>query len=125
MNLSDLEQELLKPDFDVEKHAANLVQQGVDIAKYVANLSEAEKCLDQKLEDHVSVHHNDLLCQATSVERLETHLSSVSGQSETLLSLIERLTSRINDPYESVKRELHKPFEHNFNLINHFFEVYS
>ena len=80
MDLSDLENVLLQPDFDVEKHASSLVQQGVDITKYVNNLTDAERCLDGKLEDHVSMHHNDLLCQATSVERLETHLSSVSGE---------------------------------------------
>ena len=80
MDLSELEKVLLQPDFDVEKHAASLVQQGVDITKYVNNLSEAERSLDEKLEDHVSLHHNDLLCQATSVERLDTHLSSVSGR---------------------------------------------
>ena len=128
MDLSELENVLLQPDFDVEKHAASLVQQGVDITRYVNNLSDAERSLDEKLEDHVSLHHNDLLCQATSVERLDTHLSSVSGrekehsiysiykfiylrtvcprifydnffsgQAENLLTLVDRLTSRVND----------------------------
>lgn len=123
MDLSELEKVLLQPDFDVEKHAASLVQQGVDITRYVNNLSDAERSLDEKLEDHVSLHHNDLLCQATSVERLDTHLSSVSGrekehcslfiwepcaleffmilfisgQAENLLTLVDRLTSRVND----------------------------
>ena len=123
MDLSELEKVLLQPDFDVEKHAASLVQQGVDITRYVNNLLDAERSLDEKLEDHVSLHHNDLLCQATSVERLDTHLSSVSGrkkehsslliwepcaleffmilfisgQAENLLTLVDRLTSRVND----------------------------
>ena len=89
MDLSELEKVLLQPDFDVEKHAASLVQQGVDITKYVNNLSDAERSLDEKLEDHVSLHHNDLLCQATSVERLDTHLSSVSGRKKRISYLRE------------------------------------
>ena len=97
MDLSELEKVLLQDDFDVEKHAASLVQQGVDITKYVNNLTDAERSLDGKLEAHVSLHHNDLLCQATSVERLETHLSSVSGQAENLLASVDRLTGRVND----------------------------
>ena len=105
MDLCELEKELLKPDFDVEKHASNLVQQGVDISKYVNNLTEAEKSLDEQLEDHVSSHYNDLLSQATSVERLETHLSSVSGQSENLATSLSRLTSKIDEPYESMKTQ--------------------
>jgi hypothetical protein len=105
MDLTELEKVLLAPDFDVEKHASNLLQSSVDMAKYGNELAEAESELDGKLEDHVSVHHNELLSQATSVERLETHLSSVSEQSGSLLSSVDRLKSRINEPYESIKTQ--------------------
>ena len=105
MNLSDLEKSLLQPDFDVEKYASNLLQSGVDIGKYANELVEAERELDGKLEDHVTEHHNDLLQQATSVERLELHLSSVSDQSENLLTLVDRLSTRVVDPYNSMKTQ--------------------
>ena len=103
MDFSDLEKTLLQPDFDVEKYASNLLQSGVNIGKHANELIEAERELDSKLEDHVTDHHNDLLSQATSVERLELHLSSVSDQSENLLTLVDRLSNRVVEPYNSMK----------------------
>ena len=105
MDLKDLEAKLLQPDFDVEKFASNLLQKGVDIGKYANELSVAEEDLNVKLEDHVSAHHNDLLSQATSVERLESHLTSVSDQSVNLLTSVDKITSRINEPYETMKSQ--------------------
>ena len=105
MDLKDLEAKLLQPDFDVEKFASNLLQKGVDIGKYANELSVAEEDLNVKLEDHVSAHHNDLLSQATSVERLESHLTSVSDQSVNLLTSVDKITSRINEPYETMKAQ--------------------
>ena len=105
MNLEDLEVKLLQPDFDVEKFASGLLQSGVDISKYVNELSVAEDELNVKLEDHVSAHHNDLLSQATSVERLEGHLTSVSDQSVSLLHSVDKIASRIYEPYETMKSQ--------------------
>ena len=105
MDLKDLEVKLLQPDFDVEKFASSLLQAGVDIGKYANELSVAEEDLNVKLEDHVSAHHNDLLSQATSVERLESHLTSVSEQSVNLLTSVDKITSRINEPYETMKTQ--------------------
>ena len=105
MDLKDLEAKLLQPDFDVEKFASSLLQKGVDIGKYANELSVAEEDLNVKLEDHVSAHHNDLLSQATSVERLESHLTSVSEQSVNLLTSVDKITSRINEPYETMKTQ--------------------
>ena len=61
--------------FDVQQHASKILQSSVaDVSKHVAELTEAEHELDRDLEDHVSTHHQDLLSQATGVERLEAHL---------------------------------------------------
>ena len=105
MDLSDLEKVLLQPGFDVEKYASNLLQSGVDIGKHANELIESEHDLDTQLEDHVTSHHNDLLSQATSVERLELHLSSVSDQSENLLTLVDRLSNRVIEPYNSMETQ--------------------
>jgi hypothetical protein len=62
-------------NFDVQQHASKILQSSVaDVSKHVAELTEAEHELDRDLEDHVSTHHQDLLSQATGVERLEAHL---------------------------------------------------
>lgn len=61
--------------FDVEKHASKILQSSVaDVSKHVSELTEAEHELERQLEDHVSSHYQDLLSQATGVERLEAHL---------------------------------------------------
>ena len=105
MDLYDLEKTLLQQDFDVEKYASNLLQSGVDIGKHANELNAAERELDSQLEEHVTSHHNDLLTQATSVERLELHISSVSDQSENLLSLVDRLSNRVTEPFNSMKTQ--------------------
>ena len=105
MDLYDLEKTLLQPDFDVEKYASNLLQSGVDIGKHANELNAAERELDSQLEEHVTSHHNDLLSQATSVERLDLHISSVSDQSENLLSLVDRLSNRVTEPFNSMKTQ--------------------
>ena len=48
MDLKDLEATLLKEDFDVEKHASELIQSGENITAYMKILQEAE---DQVTED--------------------------------------------------------------------------
>ena len=92
-------------DFDVEEHASSLVQSNANVSDYVANLMEAERELDIKLEDHVSAHHHDLLNQATGVEKLEDELSAVSAQSAALLASVEKARARVADPYETIRNQ--------------------
>ena len=58
-----------------------------------------------QIEDHVATHHQDLLDQATAVEKLENELSSVSLQSEQLLASVENTIARngsdLSDTYDS------------------------
>ena len=62
-------------NFDVQLHASKILQSSIaDASRHVEELTEAEHELDRELEDHVSTHHQDLLSQATGVERLEGHL---------------------------------------------------
>jgi hypothetical protein len=62
-------------NFDVQLHASKILQSSVaDVSKHVSQLTEAEHELERDLEDHVTTHHQDLLSQATGVERLEAHL---------------------------------------------------
>ena len=53
MDLSDLHRTLTAPDFDVEKHASQLIQSGRDLGQYLQELEEAEQQVDQRLQDQV------------------------------------------------------------------------
>ena len=65
-------------NFDVQLHASKILQCSVaDVSKHVSELTEAEHELERDLEDHVTTHHQDLLSQATGVERLEAHLVTI------------------------------------------------
>ena len=59
-----------------------------------------------QIEDHVATHHQDLLDQATAVEKLENELSSVSLQSEQLLASVENTVARVNQPFKSVSQQV-------------------
>lgn len=94
-------------DFDVSNHASQILQSCnfTDVAKYVQDLTEADHDLERKLEDHVSTHYQDLLSQATGVERLEAHLSTVSSQAQSLSAAVQRTRSRVMEPYELVRTQ--------------------
>ena len=67
--------------FDVQQHASKILQSSIaDVSRHVQELTEAEHDLERQLEDHVSTHHQDLLSQATGVERLEGHLVQTLDQ---------------------------------------------
>ena len=108
MDVAKVEVDLSAKDFDVEQHASKLLMaqtNASDISEYVACLSEAERRIDHKLEDHVSMHYQDLLDQATSVERIEDQLAAVTAQSSSLLASISKARDRVADPYNSIRNQ--------------------
>ena len=108
MDLSKVESDLSARDFDVEKHASNLLMaqsSASEISEYVACLSEAERRIDHKLEDHVALHYEDLLDQATSVEHIEDQLAAVTAQSSALMSSIEKVRNRVSEPYNNIRNQ--------------------
>ena len=108
MDLSKVEADLSTEDFDVEKHASKLLMgqsSASEISEYVACLSEAERRIDHKLEDHVSTHYKDLLDQATSIERIEDQLAAVTAQSSALLISIEKARNRVAEPYNNIRNQ--------------------
>ena len=108
MDLAKVEADLAAANFDVEKHASNLLMaqsNASEISEYVACLSEAERRIDHKLEDHVALHYEDLLDQATSVERIEDQLAAVTAQSSSLMSSIEKVRNRVAEPCNSIRNQ--------------------
>ena len=108
MDPSQVEADLSVKDFDVEKHASKLLMgqsNASEISEYVACLSEAERSIDHRLEDHVALHYEDLLDQATSVERIEDQLAAVTAQSSGLMSSIEKVRNRVAEPYNNIRNQ--------------------
>ena len=108
MDISKVEAAIAAEDFDVEKHASTLLMAQTnanEISEYVACLSEAERRIDHRLEDHVALHYEDLLDQATSVERIEDQLAAVTAQSSALMSSIEKVRNRVAEPYNNMRNQ--------------------
>ena len=108
MDVSKVEADLAADEFDVEKHASTLLMaqtNATEISEYVATLSEAERRIDHRLEDHVALHYEDLLDQATSVERIEDQLAAVTAQSSALMSSIEKVRNRVAEPYNNMRNQ--------------------
>ena len=55
LDLTELRRTLTANDFDVERHASQLIQSGTDIGKYLQELAEAEQQVDQMLQDQVLI----------------------------------------------------------------------
>lgn len=93
----------LADDFDVQKHASQLVQ-GVIIAEQLNKLTLGINRLEREIESQVGSHYEDLLSQATGVETLEDVLNTMHTRIQTLLAGVERLRVRVVDPYQRVER---------------------
>ena len=50
-------------------------------------------------------HYEDLISQATGVERLEAHLEMLRSHLSTLSSSAERLRARIREPHRALKAQ--------------------
>ena len=51
----------------------------------------------------MSTHYEDLLSQATGVEKLESHLDMMQTHMATLMASTERVRTKIRDPYKVIK----------------------
>lgn len=107
MEVEEIKAALLAPaEFDVEKHASELFQSGMDIGVYMNNLNQAEHELDGNIQDQVSNHYEDLLSQATSVEQLESHLDMMQSHMHTLVATSERLKAKVREPYRMMSTQV-------------------
>lgn len=78
------------------------VTQGLAVAEQIKKLSEVILLLDKELQKQVLENHEDLLSQATWVEKLEGVLSSMQTHVQCLLSAVERLRGKIVEPFDKI-----------------------
>ncbi|XP_046397623.1 conserved oligomeric Golgi complex subunit 5 [Ischnura elegans] len=88
-------------EFDV-KNAQHLTK-GIAVPDQISKLSEGILLLDQELRYQIMNHYEDLLSQATWVEKLEGVLNIMQSHMQNLLSSIERLRAQVVEPYRRVE----------------------
>ncbi|XP_066582484.1 conserved oligomeric Golgi complex subunit 5 isoform X2 [Prorops nasuta] len=83
----------------------NDINQLLSVAQQLNKLGQAIQVLNIELQKQVLANHEDLLSQATWVEKLESVLSIMQSHSLSLLSAVERLRGKIIDPFHRIETQ--------------------
>nr|XP_012235573.1 PREDICTED: conserved oligomeric Golgi complex subunit 5 [Linepithema humile] len=77
----------------------------LSVAQQLNKLGQAIEVLNAELQRQVLANHEDLLSQATWVEKLEGVLFIMQSHIQSLLSAVERLRSKIIDPFNRIEMQ--------------------
>lgn len=75
------------------------------MAQQLNKLGQAIEVLNAELQRQVLANHEDLLSQATWVEKLEGVLFIIQSHIQSLLSAVERLRGKIVDPFNRIEMQ--------------------
>ncbi|PSN54614.1 Conserved oligomeric Golgi complex subunit 5 [Blattella germanica] len=81
------------------------VIQTLAVADQLKKLTEGITLLDKELQRQVLANHEDLLSQATWVEKLESVLAVMQTHVQCLLSAVERLRNKIIEPFNKIEMQ--------------------
>ncbi|XP_059471594.1 conserved oligomeric Golgi complex subunit 5 [Neocloeon triangulifer] len=79
------------------------ISKGLLVADQLAKLSEGIGLLDKELMKQVTDHYEDLISQATCIEKLEDVLNVMQPHIQYLLVAVDRLSSKIVEPYNKIQ----------------------
>jgi hypothetical protein len=88
-------------DFDASRLATSIIQGGA-IASMLEKLSSGITRLETELHAQVVTRHDDLLLQATGIQKLEDVLKMVSTRVAALSKSFERIHTKVAIPYASI-----------------------
>ncbi|XP_012536176.1 conserved oligomeric Golgi complex subunit 5 isoform X1 [Monomorium pharaonis] len=77
----------------------------LSVAQQLNKLGQAIEVLNAELQRQVLVNYEDLLSQATWVEKLEGVLFIMQSHIQSLLSAVERLRGKIIDPFNRIEMQ--------------------
>ncbi|XP_011685986.1 PREDICTED: conserved oligomeric Golgi complex subunit 5-like [Wasmannia auropunctata] len=77
----------------------------LSVAQQLNKLGQAIEVLNAELQRQVLLNHEDLLSQATWVEKLEGVLFIMQSHIQSLLSAVERLRGKIIDPFNRIEMQ--------------------
>eukprot|EP01136_Pigoraptor_vietnamica_P036041 Opistho-1_new@9359 len=92
----------LDPYFD-ETAFTDAVVRAFTVQDTLKKLRVGIEFLDRELQSQVYSHHDDLLQQATSIQRLEGVVEMVRGRVESIQAAVERIRSRVAEPYAIIE----------------------
>ncbi|CAL7944682.1 unnamed protein product [Xylocopa violacea] len=81
------------------------INQVLSVAQQINKLGQAIEILNAELQKQVLANHEDLLSQATWVEKLVSVLSIMQLHAQSLLSAVERLRGKIIDPFNRIETQ--------------------
>lgn len=77
----------------------------LSVAQQLNKLGQAIAVLDAELQNQVLANHEDLLSQATWVDKLEGVLFTMQAHVQSLLSAVERLRGKIVEPFNRIETQ--------------------
>ncbi|XP_024872305.1 conserved oligomeric Golgi complex subunit 5 isoform X2 [Temnothorax curvispinosus] len=90
---------------DVDFKKTDVVEPLLSVAQQLNKLGQAIEVLNAELQRQVLANHEDLLSQATWVEKLEGVLFIMQSHIQSLLSAVERLRGKIIDPFNRIEMQ--------------------
>ncbi|XP_043800315.1 conserved oligomeric Golgi complex subunit 5 [Apis laboriosa] len=104
-NWMDIENDDFFKQFFNDESKKNDINQILSVAQQINKLGQAIEILNTELQKQVLANHEDLLSQATWVEKLESVLSIMQLHVQSLLSAVERLRGKIIDPFNRIETQ--------------------
>ncbi|CAG0914063.1 unnamed protein product [Notodromas monacha] len=97
--------EFAQPNFDVKQKVQAILQGSANVSEQLATLSTNVTLVETELKVQVSDHYEDLLSQATGVEKLERVLNAMVVKSEALQNSVERVRNRVVEPFNKMEEQ--------------------
>ncbi|XP_065197441.1 conserved oligomeric Golgi complex subunit 5-like [Sycon ciliatum] len=91
----------LEDEFDVQRYS-NTIIESEQVAQTLQHIASSVALLDRDLNQQVVSHHEDLLSQATGIEKLEGVLHMVQTRIESLQAGVQRIRSKIAEPHSKI-----------------------
>ncbi|XP_057297247.1 conserved oligomeric Golgi complex subunit 5-like isoform X1 [Hydractinia symbiolongicarpus] len=98
---NDLFTEFLSDGFDPREYANTIIESHL-IGESLSRLADGISLLNKELMTQVSEHHEDLLLQATGIDKLEGVLQSIQSRCLSLVKSVERVKGQVTDPYNRI-----------------------
>ncbi|XP_003485731.2 conserved oligomeric Golgi complex subunit 5 isoform X1 [Bombus impatiens] len=104
-NWEDIENDEFFKQFSDGESKKGDINQMLSVAQQINKLGQAIEILNAELQKQVLANHEDLLSQASWVEKLEGVLSIMQLHVQSLLSAVERLRGKIIDPFNRIETQ--------------------
>ncbi|RZF41018.1 hypothetical protein LSTR_LSTR002650 [Laodelphax striatellus] len=99
------EDEFLCTFLDKSSTKNQAIQQTLIVSEQLSRLTHGITLLEKELQQQVLENHDQLVTQATWVDKLETILSDLQSHTQRLLSSVERLRGKVIEPFNKLETQ--------------------